>query len=112
MSVLGTTTYTRDNLVTATKPLITVSALQLESGESVVRGEVLKKGTTGLVAIAADTDTPYAIALQTVDASLAAKDIEYSYDCSVLESELTYGVGTIANFRDKFVTETSILVEE
>lgn len=109
---MAVVSYTADNLVTSTKPLITRNALQLESGQSVVKGEVLKKGTTGLVAIAATTDTPYAIALQTVDASAAAKDIVYSYDCSVKNSELTYGAGTIADFRDKFVTSTSILVEE
>lgn len=109
---MAATSYTRDNLVTATKKLITVNDLQLESGESVVRGEVLKKGTTGLVALALTTDTPYCIALQTIDATAGAKDITYSFDCSVLNSELTYAAGTIADFRDKFVTETSILVQE
>ena len=105
-------TFTVDNLVTATKKLITSDDLQLESGESVVRGEVLAKGTTGLVALALVTDTPYCVALQTIDASLAAKNIVYTYDGSVKESELTYGAGTIANFRDKFVTSTRLLVEE
>lgn len=104
--------FTADNLVTATKPLITRDVLQLESGQSVVRGEVLKKGTTGLVALAATTDTPYCVALQTIDASAAVKSIVYTYDASLKESELTYGAGDISNFRDKFVTETSLLIEE
>lgn len=104
--------YTADNLVTATKPLITVNALQLESGNSVVRGEVLKKGTTGLAKLSGTSDTPYAIALETVDGSASAKTINYSYDCSVKASELVFGAGALVNFRDKFVTSTSILVQE
>ena len=104
--------FSADNLVTATKPLITVNALQLESGNSVVRGEVLKKGTTGLAKLGATSDTPYAIALETVDATSSAKALTYSYDCSVKASELTFGAGALANFRDKFVTSTSILVQE
>lgn len=105
-------TFEADNLVTSTKPLITSKVLKLEAGETVVRGEVLKKGTTGLAALAADTDTPYCVALQNIDASLAAKDIVYTYDASLMASELTFGAGTIANFRDKFVTSTSLFIEE
>jgi hypothetical protein len=104
-------TYTRDNLLTNTVHLVTASELQLESGQSVVRGEVLKKGTTGLVALAATTDTPYTIALETVDATSAAKNITYMNQGSVLASELTFSAGTIANFRDKFFV-TPIRVEE
>jgi len=109
---LGKTDYTADNLLVSTKKLITADDLQLESGESVVRGEVLKKGTTGLVAIAADTDTPYCVSLQTIDATGGAEDITYTYDGGVKESELTYGAGDIDDFRDKFVTETRLFVEE
>ena len=105
-------TFTRDNLVTATKPLITSDILQLETGQSVVRGQVLKKGTTGLVILTATTDTPYSISLQTVDASASAQNITYTYDGSVLNSDLTYGTGTIADFRDKFVTSTRLIIEE
>ena len=106
-------TFTADNLVTATKKLITVDVLQLESGESVVRGEVLAKGTTGLVALTDETtDIPYCVALQTIDASAAAADIVYTYDGSLLESELTYGAGDISDYRDLFVTETRLLIEE
>jgi len=112
MAQLTKTVFTADNLVTATQKLITRRDLQLESGQSVVRGEVLKRGTTGLVALTATTDTPFTVALETVDASAAAKDITYVYEGSVLESELTYGAGAIANFRDKFISETQILVEE
>lgn len=104
--------FTADNLVTATKPLITRDDLQLESGQTATKGTVLKKGSTGLTALALVTDVPYCIALQNVDASAGAKDIVYSFDCSVKESELTYAVGTIADYRDDFVTSTSILVEE
>ncbi len=112
MAVLGTVDYAADNLIVATKKLITSDKLQLESGQSVVRGEVLKKGTTGLVALAATSDTPYCVALQTIDATSAAKDITYTYDGGILESELTYGAGDIDDFRDKFVTETRLFVEE
>ena len=104
--------FTRDNLVTATKKLITENDLQLESGQTAVRGEVLKKGTTGLVVLALAADVPYCVALQTIDASAAAKDIVYTYDGSVMESELTYAVGTIADYRDDFVTSTRLVIEE
>lgn len=104
--------FTADNLVTATKKLITSTKLQLELGQSVVRGAVLKKGTTGLVALTATTDTPYCVSLQTINATSVAKDIVYTYEGSLLNSELIYGTGTIANFRDKFVTSTRLLIEE
>jgi hypothetical protein len=103
--------FERDNLITATKPLITVDLLQLESGV-VVRGEVLKKGTTGLVKLSDAADVPYCVSLQNIDATGGAKEIVYSYDCSVMASELTFGAGTIDDFRDDFVASTSILVEE
>lgn len=109
---MATETFDRDNLITATKKLITTSTLQLESGQNVVRGEVLTKGTTGLVALALVADVPYCVALQNIDATASAKDISYTFDGSVLESELTYGAGTIADFRDDFVTSTRLLVEE
>ena len=48
---LGTIDYTADNLLVAGEELVTDEALQLESGQSVVRGEVLKRGATGLVAL-------------------------------------------------------------
>lgn len=92
--------FVADNLVTATEDLITSRELQLEAGESVVRGEILKKGTTGLVAVAADTDTPYTVALQTVDATLAAKPLVYALEGSFLGSEMTAASGTVADFKD------------
>lgn len=105
-------TFTADNLVTATQKLITRSDLQLEAGQSIVRGEALKKGTTGLVAIAADTDTVFTVSLQTINASAGAKDITYIYQGSVLASELTFAAGTIDDFRDAIISNTNILVEE
>ena len=112
MSELITVDYEADNLIVATKKLITADKLQVESGQSVVRGEVLKKGTTGLVALALTTDIPYCVALQTVDATAGAEDITYTYDGGVLETSLVYAVGTIDDFRDNFVTETRLFVEE
>ena len=109
---MATESFTRSNLVTATKKLIPVRVLQLESGQNVVEGGVLKKGTTGLVALAADTDIPYCVSLQNIDATAGAKDIVYSFDGSMLESEVTYAVGTIADYRDDFVTSTRLLIEE
>lgn len=113
MAVLGTTSYTADNLVLGIKPLITAKVYQLEAGQSVVRGEVLKKGTTGLVALTdAATDTPYCVALETIDATAGAKDISYTYDGALKASELTFGAGAIADFRDKFVTSTNLFIAE
>jgi hypothetical protein len=104
--------FITDNLVTGTKPLLTRRVLSLEAGQSVVRGEILKKGTTGLVALTATEDTPYRVSLQTVDATASAKEIIYTYDASLKSSELVFGAGSISNFRDKFVTSTSLLIEE
>lgn len=103
--------YTVDNLVTATKKLITRKDLQLESGV-VVRGEALKKGTTGLVKLAATSDVPYCVSLQNIDASSEAKAITYTNDGSLKASELTFATGAIANFRDAFVTSTNLFIEE
>ena len=108
---LGKVDYDVDNLVTATKDLITSDALQLESGV-VVRGEVLKKGTTGLVKFNGTSDVPYCVALQNIDASGGAKDIVYTYDASLLGSELTFADGDLATHRDAFVSETNLFIEE
>ena len=112
MAELGTVDYGADNLIVATKKLITANALQLEAGQDVVRGEVLKKGTTGLVALDATADVPYCVALQSIDATAGAESIEYTYDGGVLASALTFGAGTIDDFRDDFVTSTRLFVEE
>jgi hypothetical protein len=109
---MAKTSFDTDNLVTATKPLNTVRVLKVEAGKSVVRGEVLKKGTTGLVNLALATDVPYCVALQTVDATAGALPLVYTYDGSILASELTFAVGTIADYRDDFVTSTNLLIEE
>ena len=110
--MLDITNFTQDNLVTTTKKMIPQNTLQLEAGQAVVRGEVLKKGTTGLVALTATTDVPFAIALQTIDATASVKEIVYLQEGSVLNTELTYGAGTIADYRDTFHTSTHILIEE
>jgi len=107
---MSVTSYTADNLVTATEDLITDNVLVLESGESVVRGQVLKKGSTGLVAVDADADTPYTIALQTVDATSAAKPIEYMIEGSVMaDSVVVSGTATVAGMKDK-LRDVGILV--
>ncbi len=111
MADLGKADYVADNLIVGTKDLITTSDLQLEGGV-VVRGEVLKKGATGLVKLALVSDVPYCVALQGIDATGGATDITYTFDGAVLESALTYAVGTIADYRDKFVTETRLQVVE
>jgi hypothetical protein len=104
--------YVPDNLETGTVKKVTSDALQLESGQVVVRGEVLKKGTTGLVALAATTDVPYTVSYQNIDATAGAMDITYCSQGSFLNSELTYAVGTIEDYRDKFVASTQIVIEE
>ncbi len=108
---MAITAYDVDNLVTSTKELITADILVLEDGV-VTRGEVLKKGTTGLVKLADAADIPYCVALQNIDASGSAQAISYTYDASLLGSELTFAVGTIADFRDDFVTSTNLSIEE
>jgi hypothetical protein len=98
---LGETNYTRDNLVTSTVKLVTGDTYQLESGQSVVRGEILKRGATGLVAMALGADEPFTIALENIDATAGAKNISYMVQGSALESELTItGAGVIADYRD------------
>lgn len=109
---VSTQTFTEDNLVTSTKSMISQNTIQLEAGQNVVRGEVLAKGTTGLVALALVTDIPFCVSLQNIDATLSAKSIVYLQEGSVLNTELTYNVGGIANFRDTFHRQTHILVEE
>ncbi|MBL0707462.1 MAG: hypothetical protein JJW00_00230 [Sulfurimonas sp.] len=103
--------YKADNLIVAGKELITSDVLKLESGV-VVRGEVLKKGTTGLVKFNGTDDIPYCISLQNIDASGSVMSISYTTCGSVLGSELVFANGALGDFRDAFVTETQISVEE
>ncbi len=103
--------YDNDNLITGTKSLNTQNKLQLESGQSVVRGEVLKAGTTGVVAVAATSDSVLCVALQTIDATSEAKDIAYTNDCSLDARELKFGAGDMDDFRISFMQDTRILVE-
>jgi len=98
---LGVEVFTQDNLVTATKGMITDDLYQIEVGSSVVRGELLKRGATGLIPVALAADVPFCVALETIDATAAAKDINYMIEGSVLESQMTFAAGTIADFRDR-----------
>lgn len=107
-----TTDHSRDNLITGHKDLVTSNKMQLASGV-VVRGEMVKENGAGaLVPLALVTDTPYAVILQATDASGGAADTVYSRDCSVLASELTFAVGTMADFRLDIAQNTEIHVEE
>jgi hypothetical protein len=98
MSVVS---YTVDNLIQATEGLVTDSSYALEAGNSVVRGEVLKRGTTGLVKLAATNDAPYTIALQTVDATSGAKPLVYALEGPFTAASMsTNSIGTVATFKD------------
>jgi len=98
MSVVS---YTVDNLIQATEGLVTDNSYVLEAGNSVVRGEVLKRGATGLVKLALAGDVPYTIALQTVDATSAAKPLVYALEGSFTASSMsTGGISTVANYKD------------
>lgn len=101
MSVLGTTSYTADNLVLGTDELVTDNVLALEAGVSCVRGEILKKGATGLVRLALVGDTPYCIALQTITGGASAQRLTYAIAGEFLASECsTNSIGTTATFKD------------
>lgn len=101
MAILGKTSFTADNLVLATDELVTDNVLALESGVSCLRGEVLKKGTTGLVRLALTTDTPYCIALQTITGGSSAMRLTYALSGEFLASECsTNSIGTVATFKD------------
>jgi len=108
---LGVTQETVDNLFTATKPLTTSKHYQLVSG-TCKRGEALKRDGAGLAPLAATTDEVYCISTIDADASGGAVDLTYSTSCSVLGSEIVFATGTLNDFRDSFVTNTQILVEE
>lgn len=96
-------TQTVDNLLLATDEVITERILKVESGQGVVtRGEILKKGTTGLVKMALDADVPYTVALDTVDATSAVKDLRYVLSGTLLAASMsTAGAGTVAGYKDK-----------
>lgn len=93
--------FTVDNLVQAIEDLVTDNAYVLEAGNSVVRGEVLKRGATGLVKLALAGDVPYTIALQTVDATSAAKPLVYALEGAFTATSMsTGGISTVANYKD------------
>ena len=96
---LGKTDFTADNLVTATKQIITGDLYTLASGQSVVRGQVLKLTGTALSSCLT-TEDPNTIALQTVDATSGALPITYMISGSALESEMTFNTGDADEFRE------------
>jgi len=99
--MLGTTSYTADNLVLATDELVTDNVRLLETGVSCVRGEILAKGATGLIRLALVTDVPYCIALQTITGGAAAQRLTYALSGEFLASECsTNSIGTTATFKD------------
>jgi hypothetical protein len=101
-----TTTYTPDNLIAGNFPIITDTGT-LVSGESVVRGEVLGKITTGgklaasLLASDDGSETPDCIAAETVDASSADKPIAVYLTGEFNSAAMTIGTGhTAASIKD------------
>jgi hypothetical protein len=100
------TTYTPDNLIAGNFPLVTDTGTLL-SGESVVRGELLGKITSGgklAVSLSASSDgseTPYCIAAETVDASAADAPIAYYLTGEFNIAAMTFGTGhTAASVKD------------
>ena len=90
MAELGTTSYTRDNLVTSTKKLITDDVY---TSTGVTRGQVLKLSGTVLDACLTG-ETPFTIALAD------GNNVPYMIEGSFLETEIDCGTGTVAEYRD------------
>jgi len=109
--VMGSVEQTRDNLITGSKTCLTDDVLPLNSG-TLKRGEVVKKDGSGLVALADTADIPYAVLLVDTDASASTAKTTYTTDASLLGSQLTFGTGTLADFRDAFKTSTNLFIEE
>lgn len=110
MATLGTTTTTRDNLVTAQLPLRTAKVYPVKAGISVVRGEALKLVAGKLEKLALVTDVPYTVVLQDSNSASDAY-VDYVTNGSLLGSELTFAVGAIADYREDFLANTQILIE-
>lgn len=94
---LGTEQYTRDNLVTLSKGLITDDLYT--TATAITRGMVLKN-TAGVLSACATTETPFTIALADADGSVSPVAATYMVEGSVMESEVTYNTGTAGEFRD------------
>jgi len=112
MADLTSTSTTRRNLLTVRVPLKTERVYPVATGNSVVYGEAVKLSGGKLVKLAATTDVPYTIMLQDVDATAADVTGDYMTHGSVLGSEITFAVGALADFRDDFLANTQILIEE
>jgi len=101
-----TETFNPDGLLAGDFPVISEGATLL-SGESVVRGALLGKVTASgklvlsLSASADGSETPYAIAAATVDASAADAAIPVYLSGEFDSSKVTFGTGhTAASVKD------------
>ena len=99
------------NLITASRKTNTSRNFLVLANESVVYGEALKLTAGKLVKVTATTDVIFAIALE---ASTEAVDnaISVMISGSVMPSGITFAVGTIDDFRESFVRDTQIVIEE
>jgi len=98
MAVLGTTTYTVDNLIIG-DDFVTDNIYPVAAGNNVTRGTVMKL-VLGKLSPCLTTETPNTIMLDNVDATLADAYGSYLVDGMVLESAVNYNTGTAAEFRE------------
>ena len=98
MAVLGTTTYTVDNLIVG-DDIVTDNIYPVASGNTVTRGQVMKL-VAGKLSPCLTTETPSTIMLDNVDASAGDAYGSYLVDGMVLESEVNYNTGSALEFRE------------
>lgn len=99
MAVLGTTTYTVDNLIVG-DDYESDNYYPVAAGNTVKRGQVMKL-SSGKLSPALTTETAQFVMLEDVDASAADTVGSYMVEGSVYEGALDYNTGSADEFREQ-----------
>lgn len=100
------------NFRTGTIPHVSMRGYVLVAGKEVVQGEALKIASGKLTPLEATADTIFAIAAEACDSTGADKAIVCDFKGSYFESAITFGAGTVADFKEQLDAAGKYLLEK
>jgi len=100
------------NFRTGTIPHVSMRGYVLKAGNVVKQGEAVKLVAGKLEKLTDAGDTIFAITAEACDATTEDTDIVCDFKGSYFESAITFGVGTVADFKAQLDTAGKYLLEK
>jgi len=112
MAIMGKETFEAVNFRTGTIPHVSMRGYKLEADKTVVQGEALKLEAGKLTPLTGATDTIFTIASEACDSTGGDKDIVCDFKGSYFESAITFGEGSITDFKAQLDEAGKFLLEK